>query len=85
VYQLSFERAAGKDVERLQGETWRRVIDALQALRGDPGPHGFVKLKGRAGYRIRVGEYRILYQIDDVEQAIVVLSVKRRRETYREQ
>jgi len=83
VYRLDIEREARKDLERLQGEVWRRVREALLALGDNPRPRGCVKLKDRNGYRIRVGDYRILYDVDDERHTVTVLSVKHRREAYR--
>ena len=56
---------------------------AILALADDPGPPGYVKLKGREDWRIRVGDYRIVYGIDDEQRIVEVLNVAHRRDVYR--
>ncbi len=83
MYQLEIERQAGKDLDRLRGDTWRRLREAILALAGDPRPPGCAKLHDRTGYRIRAGDYRILYDVDDASQTVTILSIKHRRDAYR--
>jgi mRNA interferase RelE/StbE len=74
---------AEKDLDRLRGETWERVRNALLALRQDPRPRGCIKLRTGA-WRIRIGDYRATYDIDDTERTVTVLRVRHRRDIYRE-
>jgi mRNA interferase RelE/StbE len=72
-------------VDRLRGGTWERVRDALLALREEPRPKGSRKLRGGTDtYRIRVGDYRAVYDVDDGEQQITILRVRHRRDVYRD-
>jgi mRNA interferase RelE/StbE len=72
-------------VDRLRGGTWERVRDALLALREEPRPKGCRKLRGGTDtYRIRVGDYRAVYDVDDGEQQITILRVRHRRDVYRD-
>jgi mRNA interferase RelE/StbE len=56
---------------------------ALEELAGDPRPPGIKKLKGREGWRLRIGDYRVIYEIDDTQKIIIVLHVGHRRDIYR--
>ncbi len=83
MYQLLLTNPARKDLDRLRGSTFERVREALLSLREAPRPPGYVKLRGDPAYRIRIGDYRAIYDIDDEAQTITVLRVKHRREVYR--
>lgn len=84
MYRLRLDPRIEKQVDRLQGPIWQRILDALNSLRTTPRPKGCVKLQGMKGtYRIRIGDYRILYHIDDADQLITILRIKHRREAYR--
>jgi len=84
MYQVILARNAQKDLDRLRGETFDRVVTTLRSLATDPRPAGSVKLAGQAAaYRVRVGDYRILYDVDDERHELLVLRVKHRREAYR--
>jgi len=83
VYRLYLNPRAQKELDRLRGRTWERVRDAILALREDPRPRGCKKLKTGA-FRIRVGDYRVIYDVDDDSLAIEILRVKHRRDVYRE-
>lgn len=60
-----------------------RVGTAIESLAAEPRPRGVVKLAGRDDFRIRVGEYRIVYAVDDAEQVVLVARIAHRREAYR--
>jgi mRNA interferase RelE/StbE len=75
--------SAEKDCNRLSRETYDRCRKAILKLEGDPRPAGCKKLVGDDGYRIRVGDYRVLYRIDDSSKRIFIYRVKHRREAYR--
>jgi mRNA interferase RelE/StbE len=85
VYAVSLARRAQKDLDKLPGQLFERLLEALAALGEDPRPHGCEKLHGpEDGFRIRAGDYRILYDIDEARHEVLVLRVKHRREAYRE-
>ena len=85
VYRLLLTSSARKDLDRLRGGTWERVRDALLGLREDPRPKGCSKLRGGGDtYRIRVGDYRAVYDVDDQAEEITILRVRHRREAYRD-
>ncbi|MCZ7626248.1 MAG: plasmid stabilization protein [Candidatus Methylomirabilota bacterium] len=82
MHRLLLGPRAQRDLNRLRGKTWARVKEALAALAQTPRPSGCVKLATGA-WRIRVGDIRVLYDVDDKARTIEVLRVKHRRESYR--
>lgn len=82
-YNLSIPRSVNKRMERLPTEVYDRLDNAILALADEPRPPGCVKLKGRQDWRIRVGDYRIAYGIDDEQRVVEVLNVAHRRDAYR--
>lgn len=60
-----------------------RVRDSIDALAVEPRPSGVVKLAGRDDFRIRVGDYRIVYAVDDAERIVLVARIAHRRDVYR--
>jgi mRNA interferase RelE/StbE len=82
-YEVLILRGAQKELAQLPGEAYDRVRDAIRALSQNPRPAGSVKLTGRDGWRIRVGDYRVIYEVDDQEGAVTVLHVGHRRDVYR--
>ena len=75
-YYVEFAPSAARSLAKLERSLQRRIARRLDALASDPRPRGSEKLRGAAGrYRIRVGDYRIIYDIDDAELLILVLGV----------
>ena len=84
MYEVLLERRAEKDLRRLTAEIFRRAIAAIEALAEDPRPEGCRKLTGSSNdWRIRVGDYRVLYEIEDQNQVVRIMRVRHRRESYR--
>ncbi len=84
MYRVLLERAAEKDLARLSSEIHRRVIGAIQALATNPRPSGCRKLVvSQHDWRIRVGDYRVVYEIADEIRIVRVNRVRHRREVYR--
>ena len=84
MYRVLLERAAEKDLARLSSEIHDRVITAIQALATNPRPTGCRKLAGgKHDWRIRVGDYRVVYEIADEIRIVRVNRVRHRREVYR--
>ena len=84
MYRVLLERAAEKDLARLSSEIHDRVIAAIQALAINPRPPGCRKLAGsKHDWRIRVGDYRVVYQIADEIRVVRINRVRHRREVYR--
>ena len=82
-FQLVTKRSFDKEFASLPKEIQRRVADAFLALGENPFPPGCVKLKGTASYRIRVGDYRVIYGPDLENKIVRLLAVGHRREIYR--
>lgn len=84
MYRILLERAAEKDLSRLHATIHARVIAAIQMLSTNPRPHGCRKLAGsKNDWRIRVGEYRVVYEITDEIRIVRINRVRHRREVYR--
>ena len=84
MYRVLLERAAEKDLSRLSSDIHDRVIVAIQSLAHNPRPPGCRKLTGsKKDWRIRVGDYRVVYGIADEIRIVRVNRVRHRREVYR--
>lgn len=85
MYQVVVERSAEKDLKRLSSEIRARAAAAMHALSHDPRPLGCRKLAGSDSndWRIRVGDYRIIYQIADEIRIVRINRVRHRRDVYR--
>ncbi|MBA3470777.1 MAG: type II toxin-antitoxin system RelE/ParE family toxin [Herpetosiphonaceae bacterium] len=82
-YTVTIERGAQKDIAALSRTDRTRVLAAIKKLADDPRPSGCKKLAGRSDYRIRVGSIRVIYDINDGELVVTVLSVGQRGDIYR--
>jgi mRNA interferase RelE/StbE len=83
-YKLTIGSRAAKELSALSAVVAQRVDAAILGLSGDPRPHGVKKLKGgRQLWRIRVGDYRIVYSIDDDQAVVDVIGVPHRSKAYR--
>ena len=83
-YAVEFRPRALRALRKLPEAAQRRLLSAIEALADDPRPSGVKKLKGGEGiYRVRVGTYRVLYQIRDDVLLVLVTDVGHRRDVYR--
>lgn len=82
-YTLEITKSAAGRLRALQGRDLKRIIAALELLRRNPRPPSSRKLRNRPGYRVRVGDYRIIYEIRDDIVVILVLAIGHRRDVYR--
>jgi len=82
-YAIAILRRAQKELADLPQEAYDRVRDAIRGLVAEPRPSGSKKLAGRNGWRIRVGSYRVIYEIDDSNHSIIILHIGHRRDVYR--
>jgi mRNA interferase RelE/StbE len=82
-YTIYLKRSAEKELEDLPAKMHDKIIEALLSLKDDPFPRNAKKLHGREGVRIRVGNYRVLYVVDERGKKIEVISVADRKEVYR--
>ena len=81
-YAIVLLRQAQKELENLQTGDYERVRDAIARLADNPRPAGCIKLTGRDGWRIRVGNNRVIYTIGDKELVVTVIKIGNRRDVY---
>jgi mRNA interferase RelE/StbE len=85
VYEVRLRPAARRQLERLERPMQRRLLDALARLAEEPRPAGVKALQGLPGLlRLRVGAYRVLYQVHDDQLLVLVLTLGHRRDVYRQ-
>lgn len=83
-YKIVIERRAQKDLDKLQRNIFLLIASKIRSLEIEPRPAGTKKLKTQYGdFRLRIGDYRILYEISDTERIIKVFRVKHRKDVYR--
>jgi mRNA interferase RelE/StbE len=83
-YELLIERRAEKDLKKLDSSLFSIIVEKIKSLSENPHPPGSRKLSGSQNdWRIRIGDYRVLYEIDNRARAIKIMRVKHRREVYR--
>lgn len=82
-YSVQIKRSAAKEIEALPLRHRRRVVAKIKGLANNPRPVGSEKLTDQEKYRLRQGDYRILYEIRDDELIVTVVEVGNRRDVYR--
>jgi mRNA interferase RelE/StbE len=83
VYKVFFKASAEKELEDIPKRELQRIMERIAGLVAEPRPHGSEKLSGQERFRIRQGNYRIIYSIQDLELTVWVVKVGHRREVYR--
>jgi mRNA interferase RelE/StbE len=81
-YTLIIDRFAQKQLDKIPPPHFNRIIKAIYSLQRNPRPQGYKKLTGRMGYRIRVGDYRVIYLIEDRDVKVFVIDIGHRKEIY---
>ncbi len=82
-WRLEIHCKAEKEIRRLPKEIIRRVVPAVMSLAVEPGPLGSGSVKGYKLSKIRVGNYRVIYRIDEQERRVIILRVGHRKDVYR--
>ena len=82
-FHVEVRRSAEKELGRIATQARQRIAVALLGLAQEPRPPGVKKLKGSNGYRIRIGDYRVLYTVDAEKQEVSVFAIGHRKEVYR--
>ena len=82
-YRLLVKPSAAKELEAIPKRDRKRIATRVQALASDPRPPSCEKLSGQEKYRIRQGDYRVLYSVNDNEAVVVIVKIAHRREVYR--
>lgn len=84
-YRIEIQRSAEKDLAAVSSTLQARIFKAIDGLVTEPRPNGCKKLSGaKNAYRLRIGEYRIVYEIYDGVLVVIVIRVAHRREVYRD-
>jgi mRNA interferase RelE/StbE len=82
-YRVEILRSAQKQLAKINPQDQARIIAAVRALADNPRPPGCKKLSGRPAWRIRSGQYRVIYEIHEGRLLVLVVAVGHRREVYR--
>ena len=82
-YRVLIKRSAAKELAALESTDRARIVESIRSLADNPRQPGAQKLSGEDRYRLRQGDYRILYEIHDREVVVVVVKIANRREVYR--
>jgi mRNA interferase RelE/StbE len=84
VYEVYIEKAAERDLKKIPTADFKRIIPHLKGLAKDARPIGSRKISGsECDWRIRVGTYRIIYELNEKEKTLKILRIRHRREAYR--
>ncbi len=82
-WRIVFARSAEKELAKLSSEMRLRMARAIRALEDEPFPTSAKRLKAREEFRLRVGDYRILYRVEHTSQVLTISAIGHRREVYR--
>jgi mRNA interferase RelE/StbE len=82
-YAIDILRSAQKQLERVPAERQDQILSTLEGLAEVPWPDGCAKLTGREAWRIRVGDYRVIYEIRDDTKIVIVVVIAHRKDAYR--
>ena len=83
MHKINIIPSAREDLDGLDERFFAQIKNKIISLASDPHPSGCLKLTAEEGYRIRSGNYRILYRVDDKNKMIYVYRIKHRKESYR--
>jgi mRNA interferase RelE/StbE len=82
-YRLLIKPTAVKELEALPAKDRRRIVPRIEGRASEPRPHGCEKLSGLEQYRVRQGDYRVVYGVDDEARVVIVVKIGHRRDVYR--
>ena len=82
-YNLLIKPSALKELEAIPPKDRRRIVTRIEGLAADPRPHSGEKLSGLEQYRVRQGDYRVIYSVDDEARTVVIVKIGHRRDVYR--
>jgi mRNA interferase RelE/StbE len=81
-YRVVFRKSVARDLRPIPNRDLRKILATIESLSEEPRPSGIEKLSGQDRYRIRQGNYRIIYEISDQEVVVVVVKVGHRKDVY---
>ena len=82
-YKISIKKSAVKELETIPKEYLSKIISRIRSLSESPRPSGSQKLSAKEQYRLRQGDYRIIYAIEDDEKTVQIVKIGHRRDVYR--
>jgi len=82
IYEIDFSKQAAKELEKINEPYYSSITEAILNLSQNPRPIGYLKLTNKQGYRIRVGNYRIIYDIFDSQLVIDIITIGHRKNVY---
>ena len=83
-FEIQWKRSAERDLRNVDRQHIPRIVKTIEALADDPFPYQYCKLQGTERlYRIRVGDYRAIYQVDTEAKVVIIYYIRHRREAYR--
>lgn len=82
-WEVELNTHAERELEKLPDMIIQPIVDQLIRLKKNPFPKGARKLKGHTGYRLRIGEYRVLYEVDQKAKKVIIYFIGHRRQVYR--
>lgn len=83
-YQVDFKPSAAREFRKLSKDTAERISKKIDSLADDPFPYGYTEMKGsQSFYRVKVGDYRVIYTVEHDELLILIVTIGHRREIYR--
>ena len=83
MYEVIISNIAKRQLDKIDSNIVKRITSKMLEFENEPRPIGCIKLKDKNGYRIRIGNYRILYEIDDAGKVVSVYKIAHRKEAYR--
>lgn len=82
-YAIDVRRSAQKSLSKINRQDQDRIIASIESLSDNPRPDGCKKLSGRPAWRIRIGSYRVIYEIEDDKLVVMVVNIGHRKNVYR--
>ena len=83
MYRVILSKSVQNQLDKLPNDIQARILARLSNLEADPRPSDVKKLKGRDAWRVRVGDYRVIYEIHDRQLQVIVVTIGHRRDVYR--
>lgn len=83
MYKIGISNNAIKEIQKLDKLVYLRVSNKILTLENNPRPFGCLNLNGMEGYRIKIGDYRVLYTIDDEKKEVIIYRVSHRKDAYK--
>ena len=82
-YRIIFEKRAEKDLKKIERKFQKKIVEKIEALQSNPRLHDAQKMTNSIYWKYRVGNFRIIYQIEDIKLTVIILKIGDRKEVYR--